>query len=248
MKEIKEWQKWKRDDLYYAVLTNKKFEKKNLTSKNKNEFFKSGEDEIENAFKIINKHFGHIDFFNSSLDFGCGVGRLSIPLSKFSKKLDCVDVSDIMLDELESNFNRQTKNNFCKKSFIKNSGKLNFLNNFYDLIYSHIVFQHISEESGMMTFEYLLNHLKKDGFMIVHFLYKNNDRFSYLKESLLFKVCKNFFYFFLNIFLNLEPIIEMNSYNLNKIFYIIQKNKFNIFHVEFTNHENKLGTIIYIKK
>ncbi|HEX8636537.1 MAG TPA: class I SAM-dependent methyltransferase, partial [Pyrinomonadaceae bacterium] len=114
MSKIKEnWEYYGENDPYFAVATFDKFKKTNLTEQAKEEFFQTGEEHIEKVWNEIQRHF--IENFRPkrSLDFGCGVGRLVIPLSERSDEVVGVDISDLMLEEAQKN---------CRARNIENVG------------------------------------------------------------------------------------------------------------------------------
>ena len=71
---------WIADSLpYFGVLSNDKFI--NPTPDSLAEFFATGDRDVEQTLGMIRRRFG--DFTpRSALDFGCGVGRLLIPMAK----------------------------------------------------------------------------------------------------------------------------------------------------------------------
>ncbi len=86
-----------------------------------------------------------------ALDFGCGVGRLVIPLSKIAESVTGVDVSESMLNEAISNCDNQNVNN---ANFIKADDNLSMLSGKYDFIHSYIVFQHIPTKRAALSGEH----------------------------------------------------------------------------------------------
>ncbi len=83
----KEWEKFGKDDPYFGVLTDNKYQKSNLTDEKKNEFFKSGFDYINNVLANIRQHIDQTFTIKKALDFGCGVGRLVIPLANLAEEV-----------------------------------------------------------------------------------------------------------------------------------------------------------------
>ncbi|MDH3611074.1 MAG: class I SAM-dependent methyltransferase [Nitrosopumilus sp.] len=127
------------------------------------EFFKTGEIEIERLFTIINK-LGNPKNYHRALDFGCGVGRLTRALSKKFEESIGVDISSKMIS-LANEMNSSYVN--CKFQLNENSNLKIFENDYFDLIYSIIVLQHISDpeitKSYISEFVRILN---KDGLLV----------------------------------------------------------------------------------
>jgi 2-polyprenyl-3-methyl-5-hydroxy-6-metoxy-1,4-benzoquinol methylase len=102
MSKIKEnWEYYGKNDPYFAVATFEKFKKANLTEQAKNEFFQTGEEHIEKVWNEIQKHFVENFRPKRGLDFGCGVGRLVVPLANRCEKVVGVDISNVMLQEAQ---------------------------------------------------------------------------------------------------------------------------------------------------
>ncbi|OLB90429.1 MAG: hypothetical protein AUH25_04945 [Thaumarchaeota archaeon 13_1_40CM_38_12] len=140
-----------------------------LSHKNKkfrwdlNEFFSTGQTEIDEIIKIAEQ----LDYPRArglALDFGCGVGRLTRAFAKSFQECYGVDISEIMITKAKI-LNQSIPN--CK--FIlntKNDLKV-FQNNYFDLIYTNLVLQHLPDKK--MIKSYLIEFvriLKKDGLLI----------------------------------------------------------------------------------
>jgi ubiquinone/menaquinone biosynthesis C-methylase UbiE len=216
------WEELAKNDPYYAVYSIPKFHKDKLTRESINDFFSSGYDFIAFLSEEIKSHFD-INFSpRKSLDFGCGVGRLLIPLSDISENIVGVDVSETMLLHAKVNCTEKGVNNV---SLIKGDDLLTGINQTFDFITSYIVFQHIAEKKGLILLSRLIDLLEPNGIGAIHFVYYRN--------------CSNMLKFidrlkkyipFMNNFINLirgrtflSPYVEMNSYNLSNILSIFQE-------------------------
>ncbi len=242
----REWEKIGKNDPYFGVITHDKYHKSNLTDENIKDFFNSGYIYIDNVLKNIRQYIDPAYNIRHALDFGCGVGRLVIPLAKVAENVTGIDFSDSMLSEAEKNCEAQMIKNV---SFIKSDDNLSLLNGKYDLINSCAVFQHIPVKRGLRIFKNLLAHLEDGGVCVVHFTYAKN-----YKVRKLVPFVKNYVPLAKNI-INLikgreffAPQIQMNTYNLNELFFLIQKFNVQEFHSEYTNHRDELGIIVYFKK
>jgi len=132
----KQWENLGKSDPYWAVLTDpsKKGEKWG-----KNEFFQTGEAEVDNLFRKLSEHNIEVKL-DSVLDFGCGVGRLSRGLAKRFNKVKAIDISSEMLKEAT-----RVNSEFRNIEFIHNSTTHidSVKDESIDLLYSNIVLQHI---------------------------------------------------------------------------------------------------------
>jgi cyclopropane fatty-acyl-phospholipid synthase-like methyltransferase len=242
----KEWEKFGRDDPYFGVITDDKFHKLNLTNENKDEFFKSGSNYIDDVLKKIRQHIDQTFTIKKALDFGCGVGRLVIPLANVAQEVTGVDVSDSMLNEAKKNCDARSIKNVV---LVKSDDRLSRLNGKYDFIHSFIVFQHIPVARGERIFENLIAHLEDDGVCVVHFTYAKEHAIrklvAFVKKYIPFS----------NNFINLimgrkifAPQLQMNAYNVNRLLFTIQKANVVDYYNTFTNHGGVLGIVLYFKK
>jgi len=93
--------------------------------------------------------------FKRALDFGCGVGRLTRAFSNKFKESIGVDISNKMIS-LAKELNSSFKN--CK-FIINDKPDLKIFNdNYFDMIYTSIVLQHISDTS--ITKSYLIEFIR----------------------------------------------------------------------------------------
>ncbi len=126
------------------------------------EFYATGSDvidDLESRLDKLSKPLGG----DVAIDFGCGVGRLTFPLSQRFRSCYGIDISRSMVD-----FASTQKKRGPNCTFIENTTtRLNrFENASIDLIYSAIVFQHIAPR---YTREYLkeFSSLLKSGGLLV---------------------------------------------------------------------------------
>jgi len=103
----KDWECFATSDPYYAVATHEKFHRDNLNEDVRREFFEVGQRHVEQIFKIIHTYFASGFRPSRALDFGCGVGRLVVPLAELCRSVVGVDVSESMLLEAKINCDRR---------------------------------------------------------------------------------------------------------------------------------------------
>jgi hypothetical protein len=75
-----EWQAWGERDPYFGVLAHQRFRRGQLTAAARAEFFASGREDLAAALAGCRTHLGECSL-ERTLDFGCGVGRVLIPLA-----------------------------------------------------------------------------------------------------------------------------------------------------------------------
>jgi SAM-dependent methyltransferase len=163
-----EWQKWGRQDPYFAVITNEKFRSTHLTEEAKHEFFESGHVHIAYVLEHCRRLVGGPFSIRRALDFGCGVGRLCVPLSEHAESVVGVDVSADMLEEAKRNCVRYGCTNV---TFRISDNTLSEVDGTFDLVHSFITFQHIDVERGKRLFAELIARIMPGGLGAIHVTY-----------------------------------------------------------------------------
>ncbi len=164
----KDWQRYGREDPYYGVVSDDKFHKENLNAETKQDFFRTGEEHAAYILSEIREHV--LPEFNPRrvLDFGCGVGRCTLPLARHAESALGVDVSEAMIEEARRNAKSMEADNV---SFSVADATLSNVAGPFDLIHSFIVFQHIPPRRGEALVERMIGLLSDDGVAALHFLY-----------------------------------------------------------------------------
>ncbi len=171
-------------DPLWAVLTHadKKFSRWGL-----DEFLKTGINDGEVLIKKILELNPDIEF-KRMLDFGCGVGRLSKPLKKYFNEYFGVDISKLMI-EYAREINKGSE---C--IFIKNSeSNLNlFPDNYFNLVYSRLVLQHIPEKDLIKEYISEFVRILKTGGIIIFQLPVYLEGFNNIKpREIAYRFLKN---------------------------------------------------------
>jgi SAM-dependent methyltransferase len=159
----KSWKKWGQADPYYAVLTSEKYRGENLAP-NVAEFFATGQDHITDLLEHLHRLYDGMTN-GTALDFGCGVGRLLIPLALRYERAIGVDISEGMLEEAAINFDKYGLSN---ATFVVSTDTLPQVRGNLDLVHSMIVLQHIPARRGLQIMERLLNLLNPGGIAALH--------------------------------------------------------------------------------
>lgn len=242
----KEWQRYGDSDPYYGVYNEDKFRAANLDEAGKEAFFSSGYAHIESVFDTIESHIDPAFSPDTALDFGCGVGRLAIPLAERARLVTGLDISESMLSEARKNCEHRSVGN---AEFLKSDDELTALSGTYDLVHSFIVLQHIPVHRGEILFKNLVARINSGGVGVLHFTYaKTEERkklVPFLKRYV--PLAKNFFNIRHGRPFN-YPHMQMNDYNLNRILLVIQRAGAARVHIEFTDHKGAMGVIVYFRK
>jgi 2-polyprenyl-3-methyl-5-hydroxy-6-metoxy-1,4-benzoquinol methylase len=247
-----DWEKWGQQDPYFGVITDEKYRSGNITESIKLDFFESGIAHVEHVLSVCKKHFDPNFIPKRALDFGCGVGRLVIPLAAIANEVVGLDISEAMLKEaIENCKERQIEN----VDFLKSDDDLSALDGEFDFIHSYIVLQHIPISRGKRIFLKLIEHLSEDGIAAIHVTYSKSrysNNFGLPKVPWLNDLLKNSYktlkHYWSKIFQHIEAPMQMNTYHLNEILFLIKSAGATYSVSEFTNHGGELGVLLYFQK
>lgn len=167
----RDWENWGRSDPYFGVLSDERYRSESMSEDDRAEFFRSGEEHAQSLLDLIRTRFDPAFTPRKSLDFGCGVGRLLIPLARASQHATGVDVSTSMLDEARRNCDAAGIGNV---DLVGSDDELSKVEGEYDLIHSHIVFAHIPPARGHALIEQLARRVGNRGFIAIQVLYACN--------------------------------------------------------------------------
>lgn len=244
----RDWEIFGRTTPYFAVYTDEKFLPENLDEVARAEFFATGERHVERTLELIRRYLA-ADFAPArTLDFGCGVGRLVLPLARRFPFVVGVDVSRSMLAEARRNCESPGLSNV---EFVESDDDLSRVTGTFDFIHSYIVMQHIPRARGEALFQRLLTRLNPGGIGAVHFTYTRHEwlrsvtparRFArWLTESVpgwhgIINLAKGRSFN--------HPIMHMTSYDLNRLLSILQEHACQQVHAHFTNHSGHWGVML----
>ena len=185
------------------------------------EFYTTGRaviDDLESRLDKLGKPLGG----GTAIDFGCGVGRLTFPLSQRFQTCYGIDISCSMVEFASTQKERGTNCTFTENT----TTRLHWLENAsIDLIYSAIVFQHIAPR---YTREYLkeFSRLLKPGGLLVFQLPSHLDP-DYPENQKPFRLLKKRLFYQLKVlkqriakilpFIRSESFFEMNAIHRDRL-------------------------------
>jgi SAM-dependent methyltransferase len=148
------WDYYGKHDPYYGVLSHEEFRGGKLDAAAREKFFASGVSVVESFLTTAEAAFGPIRK-GVALDYGCGVGRLTRPLSERFQQVIGVDISDAMLDEARRNL-ADRPNVSYELASAQSSRPV-------DLVLSKIVFLHIPPREALRILGQLADRLTPGG-------------------------------------------------------------------------------------
>lgn len=152
----KKWEGFANEDPLWAILTEND-KKKNRWSRE--EFFKVGEFDAKNFMELINHLMPNFRRGNF-LDFGCGVGRMTQAFAPYFGSGTGVDISSKMI-ALAVEYNKFPE----KINYLTNTTNdlKQFSSNCFDMVFSHIVLQHIPSAIHLAYVQEFVRILKPGG-------------------------------------------------------------------------------------
>jgi SAM-dependent methyltransferase len=169
-----DWAKLATEDPFWAVLSQDGLRGDTLPEEKLRSFFQTGESQIARIFGFIKRHLQEDFRPKRSLDFGCGVGRLLIPLARLSEEAVGVDVAAGMLQQCRKFLLEQGISNV---TLFQNDDLLRDISGHFDFINTQIVLQHIPPERGYYLVERLIKLLKVGGVGSIQVTYAKARRF-----------------------------------------------------------------------
>lgn len=232
---------------YYGVITKEEFKPDVLDEKAVDTFFATGERHIETVLSWIERYFDKPEL-QRCMDFGCGVGRLVIPLAKRFKEVVGVDISKGMITEAKRNCEELGIHNV---TFAESDDELTNVCGRFDLIHSYIVLQHINTKRGEKLFRRMIEILNENGVCVLHFTYAKEN---YKQSEKIIKALRENIPMAQGV-INLikgrdfdYPHISMNQYDINRLLLFLQDNGCDRTVINFTKHGNDLGIVLMFQK
>lgn len=225
------WRWLGKHDAYYGVLSGPEFRAGNLTPERLDSFFATGRAHVERAMTLVSHHLGAIGN-GACLDFGCGVGRVAVPLATRFHRVTAIDISPAMIEEARSNCVRFGAHN------VEFFETLDAAQGLYDLVHSYIVLQHIPVSRGIAIMDGLIDRVASDGACFLHFTIGRDAGAARKIATSLRKNVKPLHYL-----LNLsegkrltDAYMQSNEYNLNRLVAHLYRRSIRQLWLETENH------------
>lgn len=166
MRTDKDWEKWGSTDPYFGVLSSERFRRGKLDKNAIDDFFASGEEHVDKVFQLVSETLEAQFKPKSALDFGCGVGRLLLPIAKRTERCLGVDVSPSMLREAARNVESA---GIANVDFALSDDRLSKVTNTFGFVHSYLVLQHIPWRRGRYIIQRLSEKVESGGYLVTHF-------------------------------------------------------------------------------
>jgi len=158
------WERIAQNDPYWGVLSTDDFLGNVLEGEVKERFFRSGQEHIDHVLEVLRSHVAPGFMPRSALDYGCGVGRLLLPLANICDRVVGIDVSTTMLGRASENLASEGLGDVE----LRRPSELDSIPR-VQLVHSVLVLQHMNPRRGMATLAALVDLLEPGGCGAVQF-------------------------------------------------------------------------------
>lgn len=243
------WERLARDP-YYAVLNDDGFRQDRAADDAMARFDRSGERDVAETLAEIRRLVDPAFRPSRALDFGCGVGRLTIPLARECGQVTGVDISRTMLDEARRNCEARQVRNVTLVTSNEFFSAPTAPSTMLDFIHSYIVFQHIPPRLGVWLADNLVGRLASGGIGALHFTYARRASRTRRVVHRLRRTIPG-----VNLLANVvqhrplrEPLIPMYRYELGELFAMLGDRGCTHVHARLTDHGGHLGAMLIFKR
>jgi ubiquinone/menaquinone biosynthesis C-methylase UbiE len=160
------------DEPYFTVLTDPKFLRTNLTDETRREFFAGGEALVDFMWRTIQLRLSPDFGPTAILEYGCGAGRLALPLARRAARragvVTAVDRSPAMLRTAQFEAESQGVQNivFCEPD------ELFAQTNRFDFLVCYLVLQRMPPRDGLALVRRLIERIVPGGIGVFQFPYR----------------------------------------------------------------------------
>lgn len=243
----KEWERFGRTDPYFAVLTAAEFHGQ-VSGDARARFFRSGVDHIDTLFSIIHERLDPTFKPQRALDFGCGVGRLLLPLSRRCREVTGVDVSPSMLAEARRNCDAEAATNV---TLLQSDDSLSAVRGEFDFIHSYIVLQHVPVSRGETIIRELVRRLAPDGIAMIQVPYTRGPQLLLSKLLYWTRLSVPGARQILNLMRGKPadtPVMQMNPYSVTRLLGMLLEEGCGEVHIRFSDHNGARGVLLFTRK
>jgi len=221
---------------YFAVLTAPRFLRAHLTPDHEREFFASGEHLVQWMLDLIDAGLSPQFAPASTLEYGCGLGRLALPLAERPGSVTAVDRSPVMLDLARK---QAARRNLSHINF-QTPAELFAKPRKFDLVVCYQVLQRLKPAEAMSLVDELIDLISPTGVGVFQWPLPSSESglvssSRWLRENMPGA----------NTVANKlrgkdadEPFIPTHTYALDDLLPVFQRSGFKSTHVVLEPHEN----------
>jgi SAM-dependent methyltransferase len=159
------WEDLAQRQAYFPVLTDEGLLRTESSDIATAEFLATGEADISSVLAAAASVVGHDIALSSVLDFGCGAGRLTLPLARRATNVTACDISPTMLAHARQNADDAGLRNI---TYISNDQMVALPDGQFDFVCSLLVLQYVPRSSGYDIIRTLMRLLAPEGIAVLH--------------------------------------------------------------------------------
>jgi ubiquinone/menaquinone biosynthesis C-methylase UbiE len=166
------WESFAASEPFFAILSHEKYLRANLDESAERAFFESGEEHVAMLFETIRTHVSSTFAAASALEYGCGAGRLAIPLARRVGSVTAVDASPAMLAAAREQAAKAgvTKIDFASaKDFASDRRH-------FDLVTLHLVLQRLPPSEGLPLLRTVAEKVGYGGIGVFHVPFRKTSK------------------------------------------------------------------------
>lgn len=162
-RDAADWEELARREPYFAILTNDGNRDVASSASATAAYFETGEADVAALLATMTSVLGRAVPLTSVLDFGCGAGRVTLPLARRASHVVACDIAPTMLEHCRLNARRAGLHNIAciTTDGLDGSGP-------FDFICSLLVFQHVPPSTGYALIRRLMARLAPGGVAALH--------------------------------------------------------------------------------
>ena len=153
------WERFAAREPYFSVVTDPRFLRANLTPEHERMFFASGESLVSWMLAVVDAGLAPQFAPMTTLEFGCGVGRLALPLARRPGTVVAVDRSPVMLDAARAEAARRGLDHIV----FERPDELFAARRTFDLVVCYHVLQRLPRLEGLALLRTLIAAIGEDG-------------------------------------------------------------------------------------
>jgi SAM-dependent methyltransferase len=243
------WERFGEAEPYWSVLSQPQFRAGALDEDARAAFFRAGEEDVAATLGAIRATVAPGFAPRAALDFGCGVGRLVVPLARRCERVVGVDIWAAMLREARANCDRLGATHAELALAGAPGDTLARVAGDFDLAHSYIVFQHVAPAVGERILRDLLRRLRPGGVGALHFTFAWDAP---LLKRAAHRVRRSVP--LANAVANVlqrrplrQPAMPMYAYDLSRLHHVLHEHGVRAVHALHTEHAGHLGAMLLFR-
>lgn len=244
------WEYFGRSDPYFGVLADPRYRREAFDDRAREEFFASGESQVAHLLATLEHSVGPLPARAKALDFGCGVGRLAIPLARRFAEVVGVDISPSMIAEARRNAGQAAS---CSPMrWCETLDDLAAERGSFDFVNTMIVLQHMAPPRGLAAVQRMVELLACGGGGVIQFTYAQRRYAAALGRPSRWEAwqarLKHAWGDLHRRLSGRTPRMQMNAYPVDQLMFLLQSLGVTRFACDFTDHGGYLGMTIFFRK